>query len=745
MMNRHAVNIVLLITILCLFPLRHLKFDFSPGKFFPSGDTELKFYHEFQNQFQTQIDDEFIFISLENKTGIFQQDFLKKTEGLTKYISGLEHILKVYSITNANVIFFKDSQVNARPLIHVQNPALYHDDSIYLFHSIEYRDLLISKDGKSIVIAAFNEGNLALQDKNFLIGGIGKKINSLGFDEFHFTSKIGVEKEISKEFNKELKIFGFISLLVILLFGFLVFRSFKLGFFILLVVAISTIWTFGIMQLLGFNADMFSIFIPLVLLVATVPGFVQSFTLYNDEVRNDISKLNVLKLAIGKKNLLISVAIAITCFSLVFANISSIKTFGVFSGIGLVFNSMLIAVFLNYYFTNPVQKKEVGSYSKFLVVIFQFALKFKKSIVVFFILLFAASIYFTGKVEVNSKIFNQVPKNSSILKDYQFTENSFSGVAPFEMALTVHTRQYSFFDVGLMKQVEEIESYLRDSCQVGNIISFLSLFKGANKAFNADEISFYKLPEQRNVGRLYEAIMQTQYADEMQHYFSVNGSRIRISGRMHDVSARQLGYVHEKLNRYFNQKGYGKSFSYQITGPVFLVNRSVNYLCKCLLIELLAGFLVLSLVIFYVTRKMSVVSIVLISVGLPLIFIVAVMGALNINVGLESPVLFLIAFGIVANNAMQFFVHQERDAANQSLYNQAVKENYIRSAKMMITSTFILFPPMLILSVSKFEAAFHSGVLLCICLISSLLTSLCLVPFLKKTSLYENEFNQSKK
>lgn len=106
-----ALGVILLTTIVSLIPLRSLKFEFNIENLFPSGDSDLIFFQDFQQQFRSEIDDEFIFIGLKNKKGIFQQDFLVKTDSLTNFVKKLDHITKVYSLTTANSIFYKKNRI----------------------------------------------------------------------------------------------------------------------------------------------------------------------------------------------------------------------------------------------------------------------------------------------------------------------------------------------------------------------------------------------------------------------------------------------------------------------------------------------------------------------------------------------------------------------------------------------------------------------------------------------------------
>jgi predicted RND superfamily exporter protein len=126
----------------------------------------------------------------------------------------------------------------------------------------------------------------------------------------------------------------------------------------------------------------------------------------------------------------------------------------------------------------------------------------------------ASSIYFIKKVEVNSSLLQEIPKKNPVLDDYKFMETDFAGTRPFELELTFIGQNTTFFDIQNLLLIEKIERFIKDSCGVGNLISPLSLFRGANKAFYAGNNDYFTLPNsQEQVIRFYEAISQTEHAD----------------------------------------------------------------------------------------------------------------------------------------------------------------------------------------------------------------------------------------
>ena len=71
-----ALSFVLLVTVLSFYELRNIKFDYDFESFFPTNDPDLDKYIDFRNTFE--YDNEFILLAIENKKGIFREDFLNK-------------------------------------------------------------------------------------------------------------------------------------------------------------------------------------------------------------------------------------------------------------------------------------------------------------------------------------------------------------------------------------------------------------------------------------------------------------------------------------------------------------------------------------------------------------------------------------------------------------------------------------------------------------------------------------------
>lgn len=736
--SRSAFLVLIGITLLSILAIRSLKFDFNIEKLFPAGDPELTFFRDFQQQFNSQIDDEFIFIGLKNNEGIFDRDFLVKTDSLAKFTGRQEHILKVYSLTGANVLYFQNEDFNARPLIHLSDPAQYAQDSAYLFEAKEFRNLLISKDGRSIAIAAFNKKDLTNSQKDRILDSIYNKIEELGFDETHVTAKIRMERIYIKEIEKNLQKYLVLALALISIALFILFRSLKSIVVPLLIIAVTILWTLALMAITGHSLDIISSLLPPILATICMSDIIHISTHYIEQLRAGLPKKQALDKAyreVGLATFYTCCTIAVGFISLGLTNVIPIRNFGFFAAAGILIGFIITMITLYvFYLFSPVpkvvhMKRADQGWNRSLAFAFRFILKHKVLVFAVTILLTAVAAYFTTKIEVNSSLLQEVPKKNPMLDDYRFMEKDFAGTRPFEMALTMKG-DGNFFELEKLKQVAQIEIFLEDSCGIGYIISPLSLFRGANKAFHSGRNEEYKLPAaQESVGRYFEGIYQTEYADEMSHYLSPDAKRLRISGRLPNLSVKEFEPLKEKI-RAFMESRKEFNFSYQLTGSAVLLDKITYTLTSNLFTGILFDTLVICLIALLLLRRWIVLFIILVPNILPLIFMAGLMGLMGINLKADTSVIFAIALGLTVDDSIHFLSRLRIELSKGLSLPYAVKRTYMSTGKAIVITAFTLLSGFLVLLSSSFGGTFYIGLLISLCLFVAMLMELTVTPLL---------------
>jgi len=424
-------------------------------------------------------------------------------------------------------------------------------------------------------------------------------------------------------------------------------------------------------------------------------------------------------------------------FTLGITDILPIRNFGFFAGAGLFIAYGITMLTLHSFYTlSPIpkvafEKKAEHRWNRFLAFSFKKVIKNKFLILGFFAIVAAVSVYFITKVEINSSLLQEIPKKNPVLDDYKFMETDFAGTRPFELELTIQKKNRTFFELQNINPVEEIEVFLKDSCGVGNLISPLSLFKGANKAFHSgDTAAFLLTQSQQELNRFYEAILQTEHAEEMLHYLSNDGTRLRISGRLPNLTIKEFKKIENRVDRFFKSKNYGERFSYHLTGSAVLLDKVTYSLTKNLFTGIIVDAIIIAIIAFLLLRHWRILLIVMIPNVIPLLIMGAAMGLLHINLKADTSVIFAIAFGIAVDDTIHFLSRLKLELAKGLSLQYAIKRTYLSTGKAIIITTLVLLSGFMTLLSSSFGGTFYIGLLISVCLFTALLMELTVTPIL---------------
>jgi predicted RND superfamily exporter protein len=549
-----------------------------------------------------------------------------------------------------------------------------------------------------------------------------------------------VERVYVKEIEKNLQTYLLLSLLFISIFLFILFRSVKTVIIPLVIIAVSITWILAVISIAGEKLDIISSLLPPIIAAICMSDIIHLSTHYIENLRTGLSKkdaLNKTYREIGLATFYTCCTVATGFFTLGITNILPIRNFGFFAGAGLfiAFAITMISLYAFYLFS-PIpevvyKKTSERRWNNFLTLAFKTVIKYKYVVLGLFGIIITVSIYFTNKIEINSSLLQEIPKHNPILKDYEFMEKDFAGTRSFELLLSLKNRTTSGFDLPVMKETEAIEKFLKDSCGIGYIISPLSLFRGANKAFKGGENINFVLPEStQQVSRYYEAIQQTEFADEMQHYLLADGSQMRISGRLPNLSLKEFKVVKDKIDRFFTGNGHTKTFEYHLTGSAVLLDKATYSLTENLFTGIAIDAVIISLIALLLLKGWRIILIILIPNVIPLLIMAAFMGLLHINLKADTSVIFAIAFGIAVDDTIHFLSRLRHELSKGLSLPYAVKRTYLSTGKAIIVTCLVLLSGFLTLLSSSFGGVFYIGLLISLCLFSALVMELTITPIL---------------
>lgn len=312
-----------------------------------------------------------------------------------------------------------------------------------------------------------------------------------------------------------------IAIIAIVLF--ISFRSARGVFLPLGNVVISVIWAMGLMGLLGQPLSMATMILPIILIAVGTAYTIHVINRFYEELTHEKDKKNALEAAVSHVALpvfLAGITTFIGFFSLVASRISALRMFGILSALGILF-----ALLLSLTFTPAVmsllgkpksmnRKTKESRFAGFLgsfgsaVISHPVRTALISGITVLFFTIFIPRVAF----ETNT--VNSFKKGSEIREASTYLNDNFTGITV--MTIIAHTdEEGGILDPAVLQAMDGLQTRLeslrlsgrdvvgpedprweKGSPIVGGSQSIVTFIKGINKALNADNPAFDKVPDE---------------------------------------------------------------------------------------------------------------------------------------------------------------------------------------------------------------------------------------------------------
>ena len=712
-----------------------LDFDYDFEHFFPQNDTDLDFFLEYRTTFEN--DNDYVLISVGDKKSIFNVDFLQKAERFTNELEELDHVQEVLSPTNIKTPVLNTFGYIEIPLLHINDPSKFKNDSIRISKSQEYTKTLFSTDFHSICIVVHNDQIITKTASDELLDDIENLIKIYKFKEVHYAGKIRGQKTYLTKMKFELILFLSISILLIITFLFISFRSIY-GIIVPLITVFSAIiCVLGIMQLTGKSLDVMSTLLPTILFVVGMSDAVHILNRYIEELRSGKKKMDAIKTTfkeVGMATFFTSLTTAIGFITLMMVPIKPMQDFGLYAAIGVVLAFIIAITFLPATLSLLKEPKVATVnpkklfWNKVLASSFLFVIKNQGKIVVGYVIIMLISLIGIFQLEVDYKLLEDLSEDNPLQQDFRFFENNYSGIRPFEMA--IYTKDSSdVFDFEVVKQMDKIEHYLYNDYEAGFILSPVSIIKSANKATHGGNSDYYVIPKSASKYQaLVKKINRTNLKEKLKHLINKDNSICRFTGKMDDIGSKKVKEQNIAFEAFFQSEIDQKLIGYKMTGTALLVDKNNEFLAKNMIIGLSIAFLLIALLVGIIFKSIRMALLSLIPNVIPLAFIGGLMGFLGTTINMSTSIIFTIAFGIAVDDTIHFLSKYkiEKSKGKSSIYS--LKRTYISTGKAVILTTLILCGGFISLIFSDFKSTFLIGTYVGLILFVAVITDLLLLP-----------------
>ncbi|QEN05966.1 RND family transporter [Thiospirochaeta perfilievii] len=525
--SKIVISVILLITAFLGYQIKDLVIDNDVNNFFPKDNPVYVRTKAIDDIYGSQVVMD-IAITSKQKT-ILTKETIEVIKNITRDIENLKYVDDVTSLTNSDFPEGSDLGMTVESLV-TDDFTGSTKELLTLKHKLldwpdMYRRVLYSDDFKSTQIITSIDHKIESDSLGILYNQILDICEKYKDDNLEFAvAGNPVVNEVAKTYMyTDLAILIPFVVLVILFSLFISFKKIEGTILPLITVVISTIWTVGLISMLHYDFTVVTTCLP-VLLIAVGSAFgIHIINHYYHELEKKagtISKeehfeviIDGLKTVI-KPVILASVTTVLGFLSILSSPVGPLKTFGLFSAIGVTIALGLSLVFIPAMLATKKSPKglvlvdsdeiETG----FLISLYNYFSKKTPRIIFITLILLCVSFYGIKRLNIESSLIKYFPEDSFIRLDNELIADKFAGTNAFAIEIK-GSEPGDLTDPIIIKKMDELSEYItNNNPEVGKVLSFSDFIKRINKVMN------YPIIDESNITDEYVDDSSTDYTEE---------------------------------------------------------------------------------------------------------------------------------------------------------------------------------------------------------------------------------------
>lgn len=543
----------------------------------------------------------------------------------------------------------------------------------------------------------------------------------------------------------EMPIFVILSLVVCAALLLFFFKSWRVMLISLGVVAVSVVWAFGFMGLMGFQITLLQSVIAPLLIVVGVPNSIFLINAYHHDYvqhRNKIKALQRMVSRVGAACFITNATKAAGFAAFIVTYSDTLRQFGMVATVGimgiLVFGLTLIPIILSYM---PDPKPRHLSHldkrwlDRIVEGIVRLSRQHRPAIYGTTFLVVVAAVIGMLRLKDESRIVDDLPANSPVLADLHFFEHNFHGVMPLEIIVDTQKKGGVLKDATL-KRLDKLEDTLATYPEFSRPLSVVEAVKFTRQAFYGGDPARYglltgtdkrfMLPYLENIGGNGKggANMGKAFIDSTM-------SATRVTVQVADVGTIRMEGLLDKLQAQADSIFPADRYNVLFTGTSVVFLKGSSYLVSNLITSLFWAIVIIVVLMALLFNSVRILVVALIPNLVPLIVTAGLMGFLHIPIKPSTMLVFGIALGIAVDNAI-FFLARYRLMVKLTKGDLARSlDSAVREVSVgIIYTSVVLVLGFATFAFSKFGGIRAMGLLTTMTLLTAMLTNLLVLPSL---------------
>lgn len=608
-----------------------------------------------------------------------------------------------------------------------------------------YDGLLYNDSSKATLMMAFVNARLFDTDaRRQVIEGV--EAEAAAFEratglKLHLSGLPYIRVKNTNLVKAEMPLFMGLSMGLCALLLLLFFRSWRVMWICLGVVAVSVVWTFGCMELLGYRITLLQSVIAPLIIVTGVPNCVFLINAYHYEYVHHRNKMKALQRVISRVGAAAfmtnaTTAVGFTTFCVTYSD--ALVEFGWTATIGIMVLwalSMLLIPVLFSYMPPPKPRHLSHLDRKWLDRTVEWIVRTGQTrrplIYGATAVMTALALWGLSLLKDESRIVDDLPEDHPVMTDLRFFEANFNGVMPLEVVIDTRKKGGALKDATL-KRIERLEDTLATYREFSRPLSIADAVKFTKQSFYGGDPARYELLTSTDKTFILPYVENASGNKGMARAF-IDSTRqtTRLTVQMADVGTTRMEALLAKLRTQTDSIFDPAKYTVTMTGSSVVFLKGSGYLVSNLVTSLFWAVVLIVVLMALLFNSLRILIVSLIPNMIPLVVTAGLMGFLKIPIKPSTMLVFGIALGIAVDNAIHFLARYRLELKLTGHDLKASVDRATREVSVgIIYTSVVLLAGFCMFALSRFGGIQAMGVLTSLTLLVAMLTNLLVLPAL---------------
>ncbi len=768
--GNHPFIVIIFSLLVVAFPISQvpkITMDTSTEGFMHEDDPMLINYNKFKDQFGR---DERIMIALESDK-IFTLPFLKKLKKLhVELENNLPYLDEVTSLVNVRNTRGEKDQLIVEDLLEnfPKNEEEVAKIKDIAMNSEFYKNLLLSEDGKmtGIVIETqayvnedkksvdemFDEFDEAPKDQNMvktplsdaqnaeIVAKVKEIVEKYSGEDFQISSAGNptVMDAFKSMMKADMQKFTRLTILIILVFLFLIFRRISATFYPLLVIVLALLTTVGSMAFSGVAFKLPTQIVPSLLIAVSVGATVHVLSIFFDRFNSKKDKKEAITYTLQHSGLAIAmtgITTAIGIASFAGSEVAPVSDMGIFASLGVLVSLFLTLTLLpSLLMITKLKPKEVVKKNWLDNVMKKFAYfptTYPKTIFWVSLLLVFVSLALATNLKLSHYPLEWFPKDDPNYIGTHHIDDKMKGTLTMEMVIDTKKENGWQDPVRLSKLdnlANELEGYDDGKAYIGKVFSLNTIVKESNRALHENDQQEYKIPSDQALVSQELLLFENSGSDDLEDIVDSQFSKVRVTHKLPWVDSMDVQdmivHVKDKYEKIF------KDDEITMTGMIPILVHTFTQSIHSSVKSYIIAFILITISMMFIMGDIRLGLIAMIPNLTPIIMGLSIMYIYNIPLDMFTLLIGSIAIGLAVDDTIHFLHNFKRYYKESNSATLAVEQTFYTTGKAMVITTIVLSLGFFAYLMGTMESVQNFGFLTGSVIIFALLADLLLAPAL---------------